>query len=385
MPLFGTGAGGFEAVRGAVLDGILTECEEATSRYGFDVVIACWQRSDYAALQAQRLSRSKEHWPLPPGLFRAAGELGRLAQAGKLALFIGAGVSKAAGLPSWSELISELAEQSRKYGSRSAELAEIPVVDAARLLEKDLGLKFRESLERVLGTPLHAIGHALLASLRVQEAITTNFDTLYEQACAATFGGRLRKLPWERAEPGLPWLLKMHGDLGHQHQMVLSRDEYLGYDARWRPLASMLQAAMMTRHVLFVGCSLHDENFVRLEREVNLLLRRMELTRQVGTALTLHEDPLLSALFEEDLQILPMTANAEQVAAARLIDIFLDCMAMNAAADEFSYLLDPHYKALITEDSPVIHQLQELGQAINADPSTRWNEVKELLNRYGYG
>jgi NAD-dependent SIR2 family protein deacetylase len=315
MPLFGTGAGGFDAVRGAVLDGILTECEEAASRHGFDVVIVCWQRSDYAALQARRLSRSEERWPLPGGLVRKAGGLGRLAQAGKLALFIGAGVSKAAGLPSWSELIGELAEQSRKYGARSAELAEIPVVDAARLLEKDLGPKFRESLERVLGTPLHAIGHALLASLRVQEAITTNFDTLYEQACAATYGERLRKLPWERAEPGLPWLLKMHGDLGRHHQMVLSRDEYLGYDARWRPLASMLQAAMMTRHVLFVGCSLHDENFVRLEREVSLLLRQMGLTQQVGTALTLHEAPLLLALFEEDLQILPMTPDTDQVAA----------------------------------------------------------------------
>jgi hypothetical protein len=321
---------------------------------------------------------------LPGGQLREAGELGRLAQAGQLALFIGAGVSKAAGLPSWHELICELAEQSPRYGDRSAELAAIPVVDAARLLEKDLGPEFRQGLERVLGSPLHAIGHALLASLCVAEAITTNFDTLYEQACNATYGGRLRKLPWEPAEPGLPWLLKMHGDLGRGHQMVLSRDEYLGYDARWRPLASMLQAAMMTRHILFVGCSLHDENFVRLEREVSLLLRRMGLTRQVGTALTLHEDPLLHALFEEDLQILPMPPDTDQATAARLVDIFLDCMAMNAATDEFSYLLDPRYKALITEDSPVNHKLRELGQAMNADPGTRWNQVQELLERYGY-
>lgn len=382
MPLFGTGAGGFDAVRGEVLDGILAACEEAADRHGYDVVVACWRRSDYAALQARRLSRREDHWPLPTGLFLEAGQLGSLARAGKLALFIGAGVSKAAGLPSWNELIGELAEQSPSYGDRSAELAEISVVDAARLLEKDLGPKFRESLERILGTPLYAIGHALLASLRVAEAITTNFDTLYEQACDATYDVPLRTLPWERAEPGLPWLLKMHGDLGHQHQMVLSRDEYLGYDARWRPLASMLQAAMMTRHVLFVGCSLHDENFVRLEREVSLLLRQMGLNQQVGTALTLHEDSLLGALFE-DLQILSMTPRANQADAARLVDIFLDCMAMNAAADEFSYLLDPRYKAL-TEDSPIIHKLQELGHAINADSDPRWIGVKQLLEHYGY-
>jgi SIR2-like domain len=175
----------------------------------------------------------------------------------------------------------------------------------------------------------------------------------------------------------------MHGDLGSTDQMVLSRDEYLGYDAQWRPLASMLQAAMMTRHVMFVGCSLHDENFVRLERDVSLLLRQMGLKQRVGTALTLHADPLLGALFEEDLQILPMTPDTDQAAAARLVDIFLDRLAMNAATDEYSYLLDPRYKTL-TEDSPVIHKLRELGQALKADPDPRWNGVQQLLDHYGH-
>jgi hypothetical protein len=49
---------------------------------------------------------------------------------------------------------------------------------------------------------------------------------------------------------------------------------------------------MMTRHVLFVGC----------------------------------------ALFEEDLQILPMTPDKDQASAARLVGIFLDYMAMNASS-----------------------------------------------------
>ena len=102
---------------------------------------------------------------------------------------------------------------------------------------------------------MHAVGHALLASLRTAEAITTNFDALYEQACAATFDDRPRKLPWQKAEPGRGWLLKMHGDVDHG-QLVISRDEYLAYDALWRPLASMVQTAMLTRHILFAGYSL---------------------------------------------------------------------------------------------------------------------------------
>ena len=50
LPLFGTGAGGYDAVRGQVLDAILTECQNAAGRHGYNVVIACWHRSDYAAL-----------------------------------------------------------------------------------------------------------------------------------------------------------------------------------------------------------------------------------------------------------------------------------------------------------------------------------------------
>ena len=60
LPLFGTGAGGYDAVRGEVLDAILTECQTAAGRHGYDVVIACWHRSDYAALQARRLGRGAD-------------------------------------------------------------------------------------------------------------------------------------------------------------------------------------------------------------------------------------------------------------------------------------------------------------------------------------
>ena len=385
LPLFGTGAGGYDAVRGEVLDAILTECEAAAGRHGYNVVIACWHRSDYAAFQARRLGRGTDSPALPGRLIAEARRLGDLARTGQLALFLGAGISQPAGLPSWAELIQRLAEDSPSYANRSEELQQIPAIDAARLLEKDLGKQFRVSLRRELSRPLHAVGHALLASLRTAEAITTNFDALYEQACAATFDDRPRKLPWQKAEPGHAWLLKMHGDVDHGH-LVISRDEYLAYDALWRPLASMVQAAMMTRHILFVGYSLSDENFVRLGRDVSLLLGRMKLDRVVGTVLSLRHEAMLKALWGEDLQIVAMaTPETALSAAARLLDIFLDRVAMNAASEEHSYLLDPRYKALIDNpDSLVIKNLIELGHAVDKEHANRWRDVALLLKRYGY-
>ena len=385
LPLFGTGAGGYDAVRGEVLDAILTECETAAGRHGYDVVIACRHRSDYAALQARRLRRGADFPALPDHLMTEARRLGDLARTGQLAVFLGAGISQPAGLPSWAALIQRLAEDSPSYASRPEELQQIPAIDAARLLEKDLGEQFRVSLRREPSRPLHAIGHALLASLRTAEAITTNFDALYEQACAATFDHPPRKLPWQKAEPGRAWLLKMHGDVDHGH-LVISRDEYLAYDALWRPMASMVQTAMLTRHILFVGYSLTDENFVRLGRDVSLLLDRMKLDRVVGTVLSLTHEAMLKALWGEDLQIVAMdTPETAPSEAARLLDIFLDRVAMNAASEERSYLLDPRYKALIDNpDSLVIRNLIELGHAVDQEHDNRWRDVAEFLKRYGY-
>jgi hypothetical protein len=136
----------------------------------------------------------------------------------------------------------------------------------------------------------------------------------------------------------------------------------------------------------FVGFSLNDENFVRLGRDVSLLLDRMKLDRVVGTVLTLRHEPMLSALWGEDLQHVAMaTPETDSPAASRLLDIFLDQVAMNAASDERSYLLDSRYAALVDDaDRPVMRKLIELGQTVHTEDDGRWRDVSELLKRYGY-
>jgi SIR2-like domain len=385
LPLFGTGAGGYDAHRGEVLDRLLETCNAAVQRHGFDVVIACLERADYAALQSRRFSRlaARDRQPseLPASLSDQARRIGALAQQGQLALFLGAGVSRSAGLPDWKGLILRLAHATR-FADRAAELNEIPAPDAARLLAEDLGTeRFYSRLKEELSTPLHGLGHALLASLRAHQVITTNFDGLYEQASRPVFGGRLRVLPWQRAEPGDPWLLKMHGDVG-RGRVVLSRDDYLGYDARWRPLASMVQAVMMTGHLLFAGYSLADENFVRLGRDVSRLLRDTGVTRDVGTVLSIDPLPMLDELWGGDLQHVLMPGSGSD--AARLLDIFLDECGVTAAANERSYFLDPRYQALVGDaDAPVRQHLIALADAVRAEPGQRWADVRDLLNQYG--
>ena len=110
--------------------------------------------------------------------------------------------------------------------------------------------------------------HYSLANLPVQEIATTNYDRLFEEAAEAS-GRPVAVLPWEPASTkGGRWLVKLHGTIDPPRDIVLTRDDYLSYDERRAALGGIVQALLITRHMLFVGFSLDDDNFHRILHEV---------------------------------------------------------------------------------------------------------------------
>lgn len=388
LPALGTGWGGAAGERGALLQQLLPVLREAAAEHGFDVALVLRRPSDLAA--AQRVRRGEDvGWDLPDHLRQLAERLGEHARRGQLAVFIGAGVSAAAGLPTWERLLGELAERTGFDERLRAGLALLPAVDSAALLARELGRDRLESyVKERFGPGPYALAHALIADLPVQEFVTTNYDPLVELA-AADIGRRVQVLPFEEAEPGRPWLLKLHGDAAHPESVVLTREEYLHAGDGRAALAGVLHSLLLTRHVLFVGTSMLDDDLVRVAHQVRsaVQVQGSSSGRRYGTVLALREDPARARLWERDVETVAMAPPDSSAAeAARRLEVLLDLLGC-LATPPTGYLLDPAYRAMLDGEE---RQLADtLRSAIAGLPenssSSAVQEVAALLRRLGHG
>jgi hypothetical protein len=384
LPLVGTGLGGSAGRRGDLIPPLLDLLEEVASD-GPDLALVTYNRSDYAAVQAARAERGR----LPEPFEEHAVRLASLAARDDLVPFIGAGVSAAAGLPAWWELLERVAEagqllseDERQDADRRRALRDslrgLGTLDAAELLRTVLGHDAVDAVVREVDADRHSLSHGLLASLRSRRAVTTNYDRLYELACHRPLADRggLAVLPWDSADLERSWLLKLHGDVERPDSIVLSRGDVVGYDTTRKPLASLLQAQMLTGHLLFVGSSMTDDAVVRLAWEVRELFRAWGApVRVVGTVLGLHEEPLRARLWQDVLTFVPLAPLAEQddeesgADPQGLLPVFLDRLAQ-LASWERSFLLDPRYEGMVADPLQDLRgALVGLGEALRALPA----------------
>ncbi|SFE55237.1 SIR2 family NAD-dependent protein deacylase [Blastococcus tunisiensis] len=388
LPALGTGWGGAAGRRGALLQRLLPVLRDAALQHGFDVALVLRGPSDLAA--AQRVRRGEEgSWDLPPQLCALARQLGDRARRGQLAVFVGAGVSAAAGLPTWERLVDELADASGLAAGLRDGLSALPPQDAAALLARELG---RERLESFVaerfGPGSYALAHALIADLPVQEFVTTNYDPLVEQA-AGDIGRDVRVLPFQEAAPGSPWLLKLHGDAAHPESVVLTREEYLQFGDTRAALAGVLHSLLLTRHVLFVGTSMLDDDLVRIAHQVRSAVQAPGSAggRRNGTVLALREDPARARLWERDVETVAMgPADLRAAEAARRLEVLLDLIGC-LSTPPTGYLLDPAYRGLLDEEECALADaLTRAAAAVREDSaSAAAQEVAALLRRLGSG
>ena len=256
LPLVGTGGGGGAEHAGQIAAQLLPALERKATEHDVDVALVLRDTRAFAAVQAaRRRSHTSGFHELGDDLQAEARRLAALVNSGELVLFLGAGLGVAAGLPDWTGLLGELARKAGLSEEQCVDLRELDPLDRAQLIARRLEGEGRlgQAIHDIFrSTRHHALAHALLASLPVAEIVTTNYDTLFETASEA-IGQPVRVVPFDLGRDQRRWLLKMHGSVSHPESVVLTRQDYLRYAEHWGALAGIVQALLITRHMLFVG------------------------------------------------------------------------------------------------------------------------------------
>ena len=178
------------------------------------------------------------------------------------AVFVGAGVSKAAGYPTWAELLKDIAEE---LGVRSSDVHDLAALAQWHISETGGSTGVRSVIRKEIGKdrPVPPTLE-IIARLPVRHIWTTNYDRLVERAFAAinrpidvVSGAADLSL---RARPGAARLYKMHGSVERMDDIVISTNDYELYRSKRGAFLPLLQAHLSSMSVLFVGLSLSDPN-----------------------------------------------------------------------------------------------------------------------------
>ncbi|MCD4785534.1 MAG: HEAT repeat domain-containing protein [Candidatus Eremiobacteraeota bacterium] len=183
-------------------------------------------------------------------------------------LFVGAGLSKAAGLPLWGEFIEILL----KDFDTKPQTADF--LDIVEYYENEFGRpRLMEKFHDIFGARGIKLteAHKIIARLPWKTIVTGNYDRLLEKALEESgvdFKTILTNKSISLAAGDKINLLKMHGDVDLPESIVISRTDYDEYRNKNSSLINHLRSLITTNPFFFVGFSLTDPNFRLIMNEV---------------------------------------------------------------------------------------------------------------------
>lgn len=204
-------------------------------------------------------------------------------KAKRCAVYVGAGASKAAGLPLWKGLLERMIAKARAEHTITDDTANqytdllqnsskfLPVASG---LKEDLGAHFDEFIEETFIRPKPTptdLHRALVGLNGLQFVVTTNYDVLIERAYQAAnpdvpvcsfkdVGETQRRLSKREF-----FILKAHGDAAKPgNGIVLTDADYRSILYRERAYQSMLSTMFTMFTVVFVGTSMTDPELLLL-------------------------------------------------------------------------------------------------------------------------
>ena len=194
-----------------------------------------------------------------------------------LTFFVGAGVSKLSGAPTWSQLIQAISGKLQQAPPNTYSFDEC--LQIPQMFYYSLG-ENTEEYYTFVKEQLHSssispnIIHREMLNLNPVSFITTNYDTLLEDAAiqhcqsfkvvsrdedvSTIFGDR--------------FILKLHGDFKYNN-FVLKEEDYLNYSDNFKLIETLAKSIFSTNTVVFIGYGLNDYNIKLILNWTKTLLK----------------------------------------------------------------------------------------------------------------
>lgn len=192
------------------------------------------------------------------------------------AIFAGAGLSAGSGHVDWKGLLADFAEDLGLDIDKETDLISLTQyhLNKNALNRSQLTKKIVDEFHH--GTHPNQ-NHRILARLPISTYWTTNYDKLIETSLKDA--GKIVDVKYTTPQLATTvngrdvTLYKMHGDVEHPNNTILSKDEYEKYHQTHAPFISALGGDLLTKTFLFIGFSFTDPN-------LDYVLSRIRVTYQ---------------------------------------------------------------------------------------------------------
>lgn len=193
---------------------------------------------------------------------------------GNVAIFAGAGLSAPAGFVNWRELLAPFALELKLDIERESDNL-VRFAQYSQNHKSGNRAHLNEALITAfptMATP--ATNHGVLARLPITTYWTTNYDRLLETALAdakkiADVKHTDSQLPFAKPRRDAV-VYKMHGDVDHPQDAVLTRDDYEGYALKRMGFVNALIGDLTGKTFLFLGFSFTDPNLEQVLSQLRL-------------------------------------------------------------------------------------------------------------------
>lgn len=189
------------------------------------------------------------------------------------AVFAGAGLSMDSGFVDWKGLLREVIEDLELDPEAETDLVTVAQFHCNQVGGK--GALTQRIFDEFSKTKAPTENHRILSRLPIQSYWTTNYDKLIETALTEAkkvpdVKYTMKHLAVTRLDRDVA-VYKMHGDIDHPGEAVISKDDYESYSDKMSAYVTALRGDLIERTFLFLGLSFSDPNLDFILSRVRVL------------------------------------------------------------------------------------------------------------------